>query len=212
MSSASSERPPPRARRHDPDRRQRILDAALRVIAERGLTGTTHRVIAAAADVPLGSLTYHFSGLDELCQHAFAQHAVRMSGVYRTHFEAVVDGPGLVEAITSLVSGNAGADPDDWAIAFELYLAALRDPALRLLTQGWMDASRATLEQFVDPATARGLDAMIEGLVIHRMLATDPMPDAEVRQLVAKLVTPEGHGSVDAATPDSVAGTERRPS
>jgi TetR/AcrR family transcriptional regulator, regulator of biofilm formation and stress response len=55
-----------RARRHDPDRKNRIVDAAIEVIAGQGVAGTTHRLIAAAADVPLGSLTYHFSSLEEL--------------------------------------------------------------------------------------------------------------------------------------------------
>ena len=49
-----------RARRVDPNRRQRIIDACLDVIAERGVAGTSHRIVAEAADVPLGSMTYHF--------------------------------------------------------------------------------------------------------------------------------------------------------
>ncbi|MDF2847508.1 MAG: TetR family transcriptional regulator, partial [Oerskovia sp.] len=40
-------------RRVDPDRKDRIVDAALDVIAEHGVGGATHRVVAAAADVPL---------------------------------------------------------------------------------------------------------------------------------------------------------------
>ena len=56
----------PRRRRHDPQRRDRIIDASLEVIAEHGVAGTSHRRVAAAADVPLGSMTYHFEGMDEL--------------------------------------------------------------------------------------------------------------------------------------------------
>jgi DNA-binding transcriptional regulator YbjK len=43
------------ARRYDPDRRRRIIDAAFRVVAERGIAGLSHRSAAAEADVPLGS-------------------------------------------------------------------------------------------------------------------------------------------------------------
>ncbi|WP_017936374.1 TetR/AcrR family transcriptional regulator [Nocardioides sp. Iso805N] len=177
-----------RPRRYDPDRKRRILDAALAVIAEHGRAGTTHRLVAAAADVPLGSLTYHFAGLDDLCRQAFAQHAERLSTVYAGHFAGVVDRAGLLDAVTALVEGNAGADPADWAIAFELYLAALRDPELRTVTQGWMEASRATLGRFLDPETARGVDALIEGMVIHHMLATEPAPAGEVRRVFARLI------------------------
>ncbi|MFC6287745.1 TetR/AcrR family transcriptional regulator [Nocardioides sp. GCM10027113] len=179
-----------RPRRHDPDRRERILDAALVVIAGHGLVNTTHRRIAAVADVPLGSLTYHFTGLDDLCQQAFERHAARMSVAYAAHFEGVDGGEALVDALTDLICGDAGADDADWAVAYELYLAALRRPALRSVTQGWMEASRATLGRFLDPATARGVDALIEGMVMHNTLSTAPLGRDDVRRAVARQVGP----------------------
>ncbi|WP_433831523.1 TetR family transcriptional regulator [Actinoplanes sp. CA-015351] len=177
-----------RARRHDPDRKDRIVDAAIRVIAEHGVAGTTHRLIAAEADVPLGSLTYHFTGLDDLRAQAFKRHAERMSATYAAHFDGVHDREQLVDALTRLIHGDAGADTHDWAIAYELYLAALRDPALREVTETWMRTSRAVLERFVDPVTARGVDALIEGLVIHKTLATTPVPVEEIRAIVTRAI------------------------
>ncbi len=61
------------ARRYDPERRQRIIDAAIRVVGEKGLAGLSHRSVAAEADVPLGSTTYHFATLDELMVAALRQ-------------------------------------------------------------------------------------------------------------------------------------------
>jgi TetR/AcrR family transcriptional regulator, regulator of biofilm formation and stress response len=177
-----------RARRHDPDRKHRIVDAAIDVIAERGVAGTTHRLIAAAADVPLGSLTYHFSSLEDLRAQAFQRHAERMSGSYAAHFDGVETCEQFVEAVTDLIHGDAGAGRQDWAVAYELYLAALRDPALRAVTETWMRASRAVLERFVDPTTARGVDALIEGLVMHKILSTSPLPREQVRTIVARTV------------------------
>ncbi|MEV6302787.1 TetR family transcriptional regulator [Actinoplanes sp. NPDC051861] len=179
--SAGPER---RARRHDPERKDRIVDATIRVIAEHGVAGTTHRLIAAEADVPLGSLTYHFTGLDDLRTHAFRRYAERMSAVYAAHFDGVHTRDQLIEAVIALIQGDAGADSDDWAIAYELYLAALRNPVLREVTETWMRTSRGVLERFVDPAAARGVDALIEGLVIHKVLATTPVPEDEIRSIV----------------------------
>jgi DNA-binding transcriptional regulator YbjK len=175
-------------RRHDPDRKDRIVEAAVRVIGAYGVAGTTHRLIAAEADVPLGSLTYHFSGLDDLRTRALHRFAERMSAVYAAHFDGVRSRDQLVDAVTALIAGDAGASPEDWAIAYELYLAALRDPALRGVTDSWMRTSRAVLERFVDPVTARGVDALIEGLVMHKMLATTPVPVEEVRAIVSRAV------------------------
>jgi DNA-binding transcriptional regulator YbjK len=177
-------------RRHDPQRADRIVDAALEVIAEHGVPNTTHRLIAAAADVPLGSLTYHFSSLEELRARAFTRHAERMAVAYEAHFRDVRGVDDVVEAVTDLVHGDAGADPRDWAIAYELYLAALRDPALRSVTESWMRRSRSVLERFVDATTARGVDALIEGLVMHKILSTDPVSRAQTREIVARAVRP----------------------
>jgi AcrR family transcriptional regulator len=46
--------------------RERILDAALDLFGERGLTGTTVRDIAARAKVNVAAISYHFRGKDEL--------------------------------------------------------------------------------------------------------------------------------------------------
>lgn len=173
-------------RRHDPDRKDRIVDAAIGVIAEHGVAGTTHRLIAAAADVPLGSLTYHFTSLEDLRVQAFQRHAERMSVVYESHFLHVHTHEALTEAITDLIHGDAGADTADWAIAYELYLAALRDPALRTITETWMRTSRTVLERFVDPTTARGVDALIEGLVMHKTLSTAPVSRDQIRVIVSR--------------------------
>lgn len=61
------------SRRYDPERRQRIIDAAIRVVGEKGIAGLSHRSVAAEADVPLGSTTYHFRTLDELLVAALRQ-------------------------------------------------------------------------------------------------------------------------------------------
>ena len=175
------------ARRYDPDRKDRIIDAAVDVIAEHGVAGTTHRRIAAAADVPLGSLTYHFDGLDDLLAQAFRRQAGRMSRAYAAAFDGVATRERLIDALAGLIHGDADADQRDWAVAYELYLAALRDPALRSVTESWMRTSRAVLERFMDPTTARGVDALIEGLVMHRTLATTPgATRAEIREIVAR--------------------------
>ena len=189
-SDGSGQRTVPRARRFDPHRKERILDAAVDVIAERGVVGTTHRLIAAAADVPLGSLTYHFDSLEDLRAQAFARLADRVSTAYEAHFREVGTTEELVEAVTDLVHTSAGADPGEWVVTYELYLAALRDPALRRVTESWMRSSRSVLERFVDPGTARGLDALIEGLIMHRTLSIAPASRALTRTAVARAVAP----------------------
>jgi DNA-binding transcriptional regulator YbjK len=189
--TTAAQRRAPRPRRTDPHRKTRILDAAITAIAEHGVAGTTHRLIAAAADVPLGSLTYHFSGLADLRAQAFRRLAARLADAYGEHFADVHGTTDLVDAVTRLVEGAAGAGSDEWAATYELYLAALRDPALREITESWMRTNRAVLARYVDVATARALDALIEGLIMHRMLSTAPLPIEEIRAAVVRAIAPD---------------------
>jgi len=187
-------------RRHDPDRKSRIIDAAIDVIAEHGVVGTTHRLIAAAADVPLGSLTYHFSSLEDLRHQAFGRQAEKMSLIYAAHFDGVNSRAEFIEALTDLIHDDAGQSRRDWAVSYELYLAALRDPALRDVTESWMRSSRAVLERYVDPITARGIDALIEGLVMHKTLSTTGLSRDDVRGIVGRTVGATVGESLTAAT------------
>ncbi len=179
---------PRRSRRHDPDRRNRLIDAALTVIAERGLAGTSHRAIARAADVPLGSMTYHFTNLDEVLAEAFTRHVDAVAAVFDARLAAAADRSTAVEAVIALVSADLLGSQRDLLLSVELYVAAARRPALRAVTQGWMARSRRALEQHFDPVTARELDALIEGLVLHSALSTDPMTPEQIRHAILRFL------------------------
>lgn len=175
-----------RPARREPGRKERIIEAAVTVLAEHGVAGTTHRLIAQAADVPLGSLTYYFTSLADLREHAFRLHANRLSARYAAYLDGVRTRESLVDAVTDLVHAQAGADARDMVVTYELYLAAMREPALRAVTEHWMRASRAALERFLDPLTARGVDALIEGLIMHNALSPVPLGREEIRTIVAR--------------------------
>jgi DNA-binding transcriptional regulator YbjK len=175
-----------RARRHDPNRRDRLIDAALTVIAERGVAGTTHREIARAADVPLGSMTLHFASLDEILAEAFTRHADSIAGVFDQRLTAADNRDEAVEAVIALVTDDLLAPGHDLVLTVELYVAAARNPRLRTVTQAWMQRSRDALEIHFDPTTAREVDALIEGLTLHSALSTDPMTPAQIRHAIER--------------------------
>lgn len=175
-----------RTRRHDPGRRDRLIDAALDVIAEHGVAGTTHREIARAADVPLGSMTYHFASLDEVLAEAFTRHANAAADVFDERLGAATDRESAIEAVITLIRDDLIGSPKDLVMAVELYVAAARNPALRAVTQAWMQRSRDALERHFDPTTAREVDALIEGLVLHSVLSTDPMTPEQIRHAVER--------------------------
>jgi len=178
------------ARRYDPDRRDRIIDACLDVIAEAGVAGTSHRRVAAAADVPLGSMTYHFTGMDELLREAFRRFAGQLADQFERRMAAAHDRGTAVDAVVQIITRDVFATQRDLVLTHELYVLAARDPAYRTLTNEWMGRSRAALGRHFDPATTRLLDALVEGLTIHRALDTEPHDDVDVAEAVRRITTP----------------------
>lgn len=179
--------PAPAARRHDPERRHRIIDACLDVIAESGVAGTSHRKVAQAADVPLGSMTYHFAGMQDLLREAFSRFARTASNAFDERMAAAHDAETARQAVADTITQVVFSSQRDLVLTHELYTLAARDPAFRDITNAWMARSRATLEQHFDPTTARILDALIEGLTIHRALDNQPQGAAVVTTAIERI-------------------------
>ncbi len=173
----------------DPQRRERIITATLDLIADEGIASASHRRIAARAGVPLGSMTYHFTGLEHLLQEAFTRFAERIVAVFDAHLAAPTDREQAAEAVTDLVHALSEDDQRDLVLTQELYTLAARQPGYRELTHEWMRRSRSHLERHFDPETARQLDALIEGLALHRALSRDPHDRALTREAVTRITT-----------------------
>ena len=131
-----------RTRRFDPERRARIIDAALEVIAAEGVAGTSHRKVAARADIPLGSMTYHFASMEELLREAFS----RFTGTIIDRFERRLAPARSLEeareAVVDIIHEEVFATRSDLVLTHELYALAAREPAYRDLFDEWMRRSQ----------------------------------------------------------------------
>lgn len=171
----------------DHQRRERILDATLDLIAEDGVAGVSHRKVAARAGVPLGSMTYHFSGIDAVLREAFGRFAEHIVAVFDEHLSVATDPGQAQRAVADLVHALSEGPQRDLILTQELYTLAARRPEYRSLTTHWMRRSRDLLEQHFDPATARQLDALIEGLTLHRALDSEPHDRALTEAAIARI-------------------------
>jgi TetR/AcrR family transcriptional regulator, regulator of biofilm formation and stress response len=166
--------------------RQRIMRATLQLVASDGYGGLTNRRVAAAANVSLGSLTYHFASQTELLRESLLlyveEETARREEIAR---ELARSNPSLEEVTREIeqLAGSAAEIPQQIA-ELELHLHAARDPELR-------DASRhcfAAHEQIAAAAlTSLGVDegerhaftivALMTGLTIRRL--ADGSQDAQ---------------------------------
>ncbi|MFF4544473.1 TetR/AcrR family transcriptional regulator [Streptomyces sp. NPDC001435] len=176
------------ARRYDPERRQRIIDAAIRVVGKKGIAGLSHRSVAAEADVPLGSTTYHFTTLDELMVAALRQtnegFAKALAG------SGVLEDPGgeLAAGLARVLGEWLGGDRPGVELEYELYLAALRRPALRPVAAEWTEETARRLAAHTDPVTARALLALMDGICLQVLLTGAAYDEEYAREVLARVI------------------------
>ena len=151
------------------------------------MAGTSHRKVAEAADVPLGSMTYHFAGMNDLLHEAFSRFARTVSDRFEQRMAAAHDTDSARRAIADTITRVVFSSQRDLVLTHELYTLAARDPAYRDITNAWMARSRRTLERYFDPTTARILDALVEGLSIHRALDNEPQDEAIVVAAIERI-------------------------
>ncbi|MDR7187391.1 DNA-binding transcriptional regulator YbjK [Microbacterium sp. BE35] len=172
---------------NDPDRRERIVAAALEVIGERGVHQTSHRVIAARAGVPLGSLTYYFDGLSDILEQAFASLAARMAQQYRASLESAQSRDEACAAVVDLICGSY-ATTDEVRALFEMYSFGNYDAKVHDLCRDWLLVSRASLGLHFTEPTARALDALVEAFPMHQAWEGEPLDRDYVAAVVQALV------------------------
>jgi DNA-binding transcriptional regulator YbjK len=139
-------------------------------------------------------MTYHFTGMSELLHEAFTRFSVTFSDRFAARMEAAADREAAIVSIIEAVEGDILSDQRELVLTQELYTLAARDASFRDITNAWMGRSRAALERRFDPTTSRMLDALIEGLTLHRALDTESQDDALVRLAVARITDIAGSG------------------
>ncbi|MCG6489968.1 TetR family transcriptional regulator [Vibrio parahaemolyticus] len=174
-------------RRFDPDRRERILNIALDVIAEYGVVETSLRRVAAAADVPLGSMTYHFTDRTTFLCESFAKFADEMFACFAEKMDRCTSREDAVKAVVDHICGEGWASRRNLLLCYELYAFSGRggDPGRILLN--WLEQVREKLLVFFDRRTSDGLDALLEGYSIHCSVDHSPPSREDIQYIVMKI-------------------------
>ncbi|MFE9395895.1 TetR/AcrR family transcriptional regulator [Streptomyces flavidovirens] len=176
------------ARRYDPERRRRIIDAAIRVVGSRGIAGLSHRSVAAEADVPLGSTTYHFKTLDELMVAALRQANEGFAKLMSARGAFEDPQADLADELAQLLGEWLSGDRTGVELEYELYLAALRRPALRPVAAEWCAGVAGQLARRTDPVTARALVALMDGICLQVLLTGAEYDAAYAREMLARVI------------------------
>jgi len=176
------------ARRSDPDRREKIIAATLEVIAARGVPGATYRTVGAAADVPLGSMTYYFPSREDLVFTAFERFADELFSPLDRSMTDVGPGEDPRERLVRMVVADDRDRQRDMVLLAELYVLAFRQERYAELMRQWMRRARAAISRYLPSASAPVIDAVQEGLAWQRALLPDDYTEDVVRRTLHALI------------------------
>jgi len=172
-------------------RRRAILEAAIRVIGDKGLDKLTHRSVALEAKVPLGSTTYYFRSRAALIREAFRHYLTIadsvLGGLVWEFAETTVDG--IVGYIVELMRREFFY-PNLVRAEYELLVAASRDPVLSREFRDWERARLGVFtEWFEHLGVARPFDAarsvwqLMRGFELECLTHPEPPLDDLARRL-----------------------------
>jgi DNA-binding transcriptional regulator YbjK len=180
------------------DRRGAIADAAIHLVATRGLRGLTHRAVDAEAGLPPGSTSYYLRTRAALLTACVNRMLERDLTGGSAESPADLD---LEEVMVGMVLNLVRGRPDDLIARYELSLEASRQPELRdAIIQG----GRQLREGLADLLAALGIPdaatiawpvaAMMDGLLYDRIAGAGSALSEEafetaVRRSLAALLT-----------------------
>lgn len=126
------------------ERRHRLRDAAIDLLAHSGSRGLTHRAVDAAADVPLGTTKNYFPTRDALLKASTEGIIELYEAIPRT---APTDRPGLITLLRTLLEHAQGPGRVRVRALLELQREATRTPWLAAPLDAFAAADFAHFEQ-----------------------------------------------------------------
>lgn len=177
-------------------RRRDLADAGIRVLAESGARGLTHRAVDQAAGAPIGTTTNYFRSRSELLQGLVERIGQRLAPSQQFLDERAGRTP-TRELFADYLRGIVDrllANREVTVALFELRLESIRRPEVAEVLGDWL---RAGFAADVDFNTAAGLPGSsrhialfhyaVDGLLLDR-LTTPLMPEESLDDIVAALV------------------------
>lgn len=164
--------------------REKLLQAAVRLLGESGVQSITHRNVEEAAGVARGSTRYHFGSREDLLASVLEYMAHASNSVIEQAAGAV-EGASLdpgemsdhaqAQAMAAMAAGFL-ADPANELARFELFLYATRRPELRETLAHWRNSyidfsaqHLAACGAIHPEATARLCVAAMDGMILHAL-------------------------------------------
>jgi len=181
------------------DSRERIVDAAAKVLSARGVDGVRYVDVADAAGVSVGAVQHYFRTLRELIAEAFRS----FNQAWLREGMALLDGQSDPAARLSALLSLCTEPPEgwsfqgSWSVWLEFWSSSLHDPELWGRNRGVSRTWRRAFTDVIEDGMASGrfapapaddvvdrLIAQADGLAIRGLLEPSRMPPKRIRRLL----------------------------
>ena len=125
------------------ERRARLVDAAIEVMAREGVSHATTRAIVSEAGMTTGAFHYSFFSKEELVREVMRILNARAFQAVREQVSADARGTEVIDRVVGAYVDHLASDAARRQLSFELTLHALREPGLR---EAAVELYRATLD------------------------------------------------------------------
>lgn len=157
--------------------RNALLNAAMELLAERGMAGLSHRAVAGRAGVSAGMTSYFFSSIDELGREAILRHYTMRNERLRTTIEALRTVQASPIAMARAASDLLATYSEQLILAhFEVCLNAARQPDLREALLPMLATTRQVAETVAEVigiedrvGFAIAASAILDGIQLRRL-------------------------------------------
>jgi TetR/AcrR family transcriptional regulator, regulator of biofilm formation and stress response len=206
MATTTARKTPKDSRPRGAARREALLEAVLRIVAEVGPDAVTHRRVAEVAGLPLASTTYWFDSKEHLLTAALELAAERDTARLLEYGAAMErsDVDPLDAVVGAIGECDDGSQPNRGSLiaTFALLLEAARRPALREISKRWTEAYLLTLSRLLERAgsasprdDAELLIGATDGLLLEQLASgMHENLNPRLRRLAAALVVSPAEG------------------
>jgi AcrR family transcriptional regulator len=194
MTGARAKQASERSRHPTEVRRHLIVKAARSVIAERGLFATSVRDIAAASDVSIGTVTYHFTGIAEILAEVLNGEMDSFYAPVIATATATADGRSALEKIVDGFIASTPRAREHWLLWLDFWALSAHDPGYASrqseIYQRWHADVQAVFERGSADGSLRpdsAQDAIAEFMAIFDGNAAQAyLPGADLRPAEAR--------------------------
>jgi AcrR family transcriptional regulator len=197
--------------------REQLLDAAARVFAAKGYSGTKVMDIVREAGLSAGAMYGRFDSKRELLTEAVVTRAVKLA-------REAGDDIQIAELIAQFAVRNQGPLRDSEALQLEAYVTARREPEVATALRDSRQHRRLAVEPLVQQALEDGtlapgvdipsvlyfLETVNLGLLLQRSAGIAPPDEQSWSQFVRRMLEVLAAGTDEAPKPGGPVGRRRR--